>query len=108
MVKLKDIVNRLTSSSTPSLSFNNENKSNSSVLASSIGNSLTIAGSSSTGLENSKIDRFAEEVATLISKDSFIDELDNRIGKPQPNESEDIFVNRAKNRMRELLREKLK
>lgn len=108
MVKLKDIVNKMTSGSTGLLNSCIENKSNSTELASRIGNSMIEAGFAKTGISDAQVARFSSEVSSLISKDSFIDELDNRIGKPQPNESEDIFVNRAKNRMREILREKLK
>jgi hypothetical protein len=56
---------------------------------------------------NSDIEKFNEEISKITKSEDFIDDLSNNIGKPLPNESEDEFVNRAKQIMTNLLKNKL-
>jgi hypothetical protein len=51
----------------------------------------------------SQINEFSEKVSQLVHSESFIQNFSDSIGKPQPNESEDQFVGRAKNIMKKLL-----
>lgn len=51
--------------------------------------------------------KFSHQVAEIVSGEEFISELSTEIGKPISGESEDEFVNRSKNSLRELLQRKL-
>jgi hypothetical protein len=51
--------------------------------------------------------KFSSVLSKLVQEDSFIDELSDSIGKPKENESEDEFVERAKDALRYLLDRKL-
>ena len=57
---------------------------------------------------SSDTSKFSSQAAELVTKDEFLDELENKIGSPQKNESEDEFVSRAKAQMRVMLKSKLK
>lgn len=56
---------------------------------------------------NSEKEKFAHQVGELVGSDGFVTELSDKIGKPLPGESEDEFVERAKNAMKKLLSAKL-
>jgi hypothetical protein len=56
---------------------------------------------------NSEKEKFAQQVGELVGSDGFVTELSDKIGKPLPGESEDEFVERAKNAMKKLLSAKL-
>ncbi len=56
---------------------------------------------------NSDKEKFAHQVGELVGSEEFVTELSDQIGKPLPGESEDEFVERAKNSMKALLRGKL-
>ena len=51
--------------------------------------------------------KFSHEVAEIVSGEEFISELSTKIGKPRSGESEDEFVDRAKNSLRDLLQRKV-
>ncbi len=55
----------------------------------------------------SQINEFSEKVSQLVHSESFIQNLSDSIGKPQPNESEGQFVERAKSIMKKLLMAKM-
>jgi hypothetical protein len=59
-------------------------------------------------LTNDKKQKFAEQVSQLAHSEDFIQTLSDTIGTPKSNESEDEFVERAKDTMRVILRKKLK
>lgn len=54
-----------------------------------------------------EIDKFSTEISKIVQSEDFIDNLSNKIGKPLPDESEDAFINRAKQIMTTLLKNKL-
>lgn len=58
-------------------------------------------------LSKSDKKEFADQVGDLVESEEFVTELSDQIGKPQPGESEDEFVERAKNAMKKLMRAKL-
>lgn len=51
--------------------------------------------------------KLSEHVAGVVASDSFIEELSNSLGDPQPGESEDEFVARARMAFRGLMSKKL-
>ncbi|MGY3014656.1 hypothetical protein ACVWZ5_000161 [Pseudomonas sp. TE6283] len=59
-------------------------------------------------LGKSKATQFADDAATIITSDDFLNELESQLGLPQKGESEDEFVARAKASMFEMLKSKLK
>lgn len=60
------------------------------------------------GLSNAEEDKFADHLSQIVTSEDFISDLSNLIDSPHANESEDDFVVRAKESMRNLLRDKLK
>ena len=70
--------------------------------------SVVLSASTSTiSLSTSDKEKFAHQVGDLVGSEEFVTELSDHIGKPLPGESEDEFVERAKNAMKKLLRAKL-
>lgn len=61
-----------------------------------------------TTLGKSKASEFAREVKALASNQEFVAQLSKDIGEPKESETEDEFVNRAKQTMKNLLKAKLK
>ncbi|MBS6036501.1 MULTISPECIES: hypothetical protein [Pseudomonas] len=59
-------------------------------------------------LGKSKASQFADDASDLFTSDDFLNELESELGLPQKGESEDEFVARAKARMFEMLKTKLK
>ncbi|WP_350647392.1 hypothetical protein [Pseudomonas sp. HY13-MNA-CIBAN-0226] len=59
-------------------------------------------------LGESKAGKFAHDVRALVSSDEFVTQLSEDIGEPIPAETEDEYVERAKQKMRDLLMAKLK
>ena len=59
------------------------------------------------GISRDKQSKFSEQATALVTDDKFLDELQDKIGKPLANESEGEFVAKAKIKMRELLKSKL-
>ena len=59
-------------------------------------------------LSKNQQDEFSNKVSSLTHSEEFIGELSSTIGEPLSNESEDEFVNRAKDAMKKLLQQKLK
>jgi len=59
-------------------------------------------------LGKSKASEFAGEVRALVSNEDFIAQLSEDIGEPKEAETEEEFVNRAKQTMKDLLKSKLK
>lgn len=59
-------------------------------------------------LGKSKASEFASEVRALVSNEEFVAQLSEDIGEPKEFETEDEFVNRAKQMMKNLLKAKLK
>ncbi|AFZ07893.1 hypothetical protein Osc7112_3525 [Oscillatoria nigro-viridis PCC 7112] len=55
---------------------------------------------------NNEKEKFSEEVSSLIQNESFLSDFSNQIGEPLQQESEDDFVKRASNRLREMLYER--
>lgn len=82
-----------------------------SVAAVSVG---VVAGLSSTHnmkglvISNSERETFGNQIGEMVGSEDFISELSIRLGSPKANESEDDFVARAKQSMRNLLKDKLK
>jgi len=102
MANLKDIVRKAgTASFAIGSALGGKN-----AIASRITDKLAL--SYETGISPEHQSEFAEQAAKLITEDKFLDDLQNRIGTPQSGETEEIFVSRAKERMRALLRERLK
>ena len=58
-------------------------------------------------IPRSKADEFAQNISKLVTSDPFVEELRAEIGMVQPGESEEEFVDRASDLMRELIRKKL-
>lgn len=109
MVNLKDIVHKARSGSRKRLADTSGAESNASTqLATNISSKFSLVGSELLGINSDKQAEFAEQTALLVTNDKFLDELQDVIGKPQPNESEDDFVIAAKDKMRQLLKSKLK
>jgi hypothetical protein len=50
--------------------------------------------------------KFSEEVSNLVKEESFLAELSNQIGEPLDPESEDEFVKRGSDALRQLLYDK--
>jgi len=99
VVKLKDLVNK-TGENTGLVTLTTT------ALAKRINNGITsIAGTSWTTSDTTK---FSSQAAQLVTKEEFLDELESKIGDPRKNESEDEFVARSKEQMRNLLKSKLK
>lgn len=57
---------------------------------------------------DTKADKFTKDILEVISSDEFIIEIDKNIGEVKENETEQEFVNRGKNIIKNLLRSKLK
>lgn len=55
-----------------------------------------------------KSSEFSNQVTTLVASDEFMSQLSENIGEPKTEESEDEFVDRATETMRQLLKSKLK
>lgn len=51
--------------------------------------------------------KFSHQVAEIVSDERFISELSVEVDKPKFDESEDEFINRAKDSLRELLQRKI-
>lgn len=47
--------------------------------------------------------KFAEEVSNLVQNEAFLSEYSQKIGEPKENESEDEFVNRSSDELRQML-----
>ncbi|AUH00869.1 hypothetical protein CWC46_14260 [Prodigiosinella confusarubida] len=107
MVKLKDIINKASKASTSLIKSSPIKTSLSAVITQRIDTEL-VTSSLFSGSDSSKREKFAEQAAQIVTEEKFLDELEESIGKPHQNESENAFVNRAKRRMREMLRAKLK
>lgn len=107
MVKLKDIVANANATSSTGLAFLSGSISKTSAIATKIASGITISGAFS-NKESKDIVKFSEQAEKMVTQDSFIDELDSKIGASRENESEDEFVARAKKEMRDLLKAKLK
>jgi hypothetical protein len=85
-------------------------------LSSSIQDSVTAIGVASaasfilngfnTSLEEAE--KFSREVAQYATSEELISAVSNGVGEPQPNETEEEFVERASNVLRRILREKFK
>jgi len=69
--------------------------------------SNSIAGVTIANKKQIASEKFSNDVSELVHSDDFLEEFSQNIGTPQENESEDEFVNRAKEAMRALLRKKL-
>lgn len=54
----------------------------------------------------SEKDKFIQEVSGLVLSDKFLSELQDKVGSPSEGESEDMYVSRAKNDMKALLKSK--
>ena len=108
MVKLKDIVNKASKTSANLLNLSNQKISGSSALATKIESSLAMMGYAASGIDSKQQAQFSVQAAEMVTDDKFLDDLQDRIGKPHENETEDAFVIRAKERMRELLKANLK
>ncbi|MEG5138785.1 MULTISPECIES: hypothetical protein [unclassified Microcoleus] len=52
---------------------------------------------------NNEKQKFSEEVSSLIQNESFLSDFSNQIGEPLEQESEDDFVKRGSNRLRQML-----
>ena len=92
----------------------NKNSENKSLLGSKSFNQIDLMRGISSNLILSKVlvgqseeDKFSSEVAEIVAGNEFISELSDKIGKPKINESENEFVDRAKNLLRELLKSKV-
>lgn len=75
-------------------------------------NTILVASSavglfSGSGKKEKATEEFSKKVSQFVHSDEFLDEFSKDIGEPKQNESEDEFVNRAKDAMRNLLRKKL-
>jgi len=101
MAKLKDIVKGSQDSNSPG-----ENAGTS--IANTITTMMSLKSVAFLGIARDKQAEFAAQAASLVTDDEFLDELQDKIGKPLANESEDEFVANAKIKMRELLKSKLK
>ena len=75
----------------------------SALIASSI-SSLSVLGGQ---MSLKQKEEFSTKVSSLAYSNEFIEELSSQIGKPQPDETEDEFVERAKSTMKKLLSQKL-
>jgi len=106
MVKLKDVVANANASST-GLAFLSSSISKTSAIATKIAAGIALSGAFS-NKESKDIVKFSEQAEKIVTQDSFIDELDTKIGASRENESEDEFIARAKKEMRALLKAKLK
>lgn len=108
MVKLRTIVHNANFAQAKGITYKDELSKGGNAVARVLDHKLSTIGVLLTGMDSKQQAEFANQAAALVTKDEFLDELQERIGTPQKNETEDIFVSRAKNRMRELLKEKLK
>lgn len=106
MVKLKDVVAKAGSTGTGIASLTST-ISKSTALVTKIATGITLSGAFN-NRSNKDIVKFSEQAEKIVTQDSFLDELDSKIGPTRQNETEDEFVARAKKEMRELLRLKLK
>lgn len=106
MVKLKDVIANAKASST-GLAVLSSSVSKTSAIATKIASGIMISGAFS-NKETKDIVKFSEQAEKMVTQDSFIDELDSKIGALRQNESEDEFIARAKKEMRALLKAKLK
>lgn len=106
MVKLKDILLRQNSPGVKLLSSTNM-KNVTGTIATTLRTSL-MASSIIPNLSTDEKTKFSNQAVELVTQDEFLDELEAKIGDPKVNESEDEFVSRAKDKMRELLKSKLK
>jgi len=66
-----------------------------------------IGSFSNSGKKEIAVEEFSNEVSQMVNSDKFLDEFSKDVGMPKVDESEDEFVNRAKDVMRNLLRAKL-
>lgn len=66
-------------------------------------NGLAMVGN----IGNAQAQEFSQKASQLVHSESFIADLSNEIWVPRDEESEDEFVERAKNTMRDLLKRKL-
>jgi len=57
-------------------------------------------------IQQSQIKKFSDEVTKYVTSNKVISELSNGIGEPNPDETEDEFVERASTALREILRKK--
>ena len=62
--------------------------------------------SSSVPFIGSEKDKFIQDVSSLVLSDSFLSELQDKVGDPSEGESEDMYVSRAKSDMKALLKSK--
>lgn len=58
------------------------------------------------GFEDTKADKFSNEVTNCATSDEVISSLSKDIGKPKTNETEEEFVERASRTLREILKKK--
>ena len=73
--------------------------------------SLRINSIATIGLFNTKqqkIDKFSEDVSSYVTSDEVISTVSEKVGEPRPEETEENFVKRASDRLREILYEKFK
>jgi hypothetical protein len=87
--------------------FFKANSSNSDLLLSSKSQEQEIAVKLGGALSVSQTKEFSSELSKVVRDDDFISDLSEKLGKPKDNETEDEFVERAKNTMRSLLNQKL-
>lgn len=105
-MKLKDVVRNVISEANNRLP--GPSKTQSTALAVKIYTELSSLKPRVSGIGGDKQSDFANQAAKLVTNDKFLDELEDKIGKPQVNEDENDFVRRAKKEMRNLLKSKLK
>lgn len=111
MTNFKDFFNSMESKNTALA----QNEGSKSAVTTAISNILSIGlvTNSINGLlsnSNKKemaAEKFSNDVSELVHSDEFLDEFSEKVGVPKKNESEDEFVNRAKETMRALLKKKL-
>lgn len=58
-------------------------------------------------LSTADVLRLQKGIAEIVTSDSFLTDLSEKVGEPRGNETEDAFVRRAKTEMRSLLRKSL-
>lgn len=109
MVNLKDIVHKAITGAQKQLSDHTSSQSApSTALAAEISRKISFVDAKNLGIARDKQSEFAEQATAIVTDDKFLDELQDSVGKPLKDESEEEFVRRAKQKMRELLNSKLK
>jgi hypothetical protein len=70
----------------------------------------TLSGAACIGMAmiGLKANKFAKKVLSLAQNDDWIEELSQKIGKPQHNETKEDFIERASRSLEEILKKKFK